>query len=469
MSLIRSKLIGNRAFYKMVLAIVIPIIVQNAITNFVSLLDNLMVGRIGTEQMSGVAVANQLMFVFNLTIFGAISGAGIFTAQYHGAGNIEGVRASCRYKLYFCLFLAAAAIVLFLSAGPQLISMYLTDTSDPVRAQKTLDFGLEYLHVMLLGLFPFAISQCYAGTLRETGKTTLPMVAGIIAVLVNLLFNYLLIFGKGGFEPMHVKGAAYATVLSRYVELAIILIATHTRPREHAFAKGLYRTLRIPGKIVREITAKGLPLLANELLWSLGVATLSQIYSIRGMDVIAANNISSTITNLFNVVFLSMGSASAIIVGQSLGANDVKRAKDDTWKLMFFSLLLSLGVCVVLSAVSHLIPRLYNTTEDIKLLAGRFILISALIMPVLSIANCSYFVLRSGGKTGITFLFDCGFSWIVVVPLAYCLAHFTNMPIAPLFLCVQLTEFIKIVIGILLIRSGIWVQNIVSGDSMKAV
>ena len=468
MSLIRRKLIGNRAFYVMVLGIVVPIIVQNAITNFVSLLDNLMVGRVGTEQMSGVAVANQLIFVFNLSIFGAISGAGIFTAQYHGAGNIEGVRASIRYKLYFGIFLGIAATVLFACAGPQLISLYLTDTSDPVRAQNTLKYGLEYLHVMLMGLLPFAISQCYAGTLRETGQTKLPMAAGIIAVTVNLLFNYLLIFGKAGFAPMGVRGAAYATVLSRYVELAIIVIVTHTRSHIYKFAKGLYRTLRIPGGIVRDITTKGMPLLANELLWSMHVAMLSQVYSMRGLDVIAATNISSTVTNLFNVVFLSMGSASAIIVGQSLGANEVKKAKDDTWKLMFFSLLLSLGVCSVLALVSHLIPQMYNTTAAVKTLAGRLILISALCMPMVSIANCSYFVMRSGGKTGITFLFDCGFSWVVVVPLAYCLAHFTGLGIVPLYMCVQMTEFIKIVIAFFLIRSGIWVQNIVSGERMKA-
>ena len=315
------KLIGNRAFYAMVLAVVIPIIVQNAITNFVSLLDNLMVGRIGTDQFSGVAVANQLIYVFNLAVFGAVSGAGIFTAQYCGAGNLEGVRASCRYKLYAGLLLSAGAIALFLLKGPQLIQLYLSDDSDPVRVADTLRYGLQYLHIMLLGIPPFALAQSYASTLRETGETRLPMLAGIIAVFVNLIFNFLLIYGKLGFPQLGVQGAAIATVLSRYVELGIIVIYTHSHAQKHPFAKDLYRTLSIPRQVVKEITIKGMPLLVNELLWSLGMATLNQIYSLRGLDVVAATSISTTVFNLFSVFFFSMGTAAAIIIGQDLGAD----------------------------------------------------------------------------------------------------------------------------------------------------
>ena len=199
MSTKARKLIGSRAFYAMVLAIVIPIIIQNAISNFVNLLDNLMVGRVGTEQMSGVAIANQLTFVFNLTIFGAVSGASIFSSQYHGAGNVEGVRAALRLKLYITTMLTALAIALFALLGPRLISLYLNESADPAREQITLEHGLAYLHIMMIGLPPFALAQSYSSTLRETGETAVPMYASILAVLVNLVFNYFLIFGKFGF------------------------------------------------------------------------------------------------------------------------------------------------------------------------------------------------------------------------------------------------------------------------------
>lgn len=458
-----KKFIGSRAFYAMVMAVVVPIIVQNAVSNFVNLLDNLMVGRIGTDQMSGVAIANQLFYVFNLSIFGAVSGAGIFTAQYHGADNVEGVRASFRYKLYAGLLLTAVAAALFLCAGPQLVSLYLNDGSDPARVQRTLGFAMDYLRVMLFGLLPFAVTQCYASTLRETGETAMPMIAGIVAVLVNLLFNYLLIFGKFGFPELGVRGAAIATVLSRYVELAVIAVYTHRHGKKHPFARGLYRTLRIPGPLVRDITVKGMPLLLNELLWSMGTATLAQVYSLRGLDVVAATNISTTVYNLFSVAFLSMGSASAIIVGQALGANRTDTARDYSRKLMFFSVAVSVLIGCVLFLFSGWIPLLYNTTGAVHALATSLIRVNACVMPANALTNCSYFILRSGGKTGVTFLFDCVFMWAVNIPLAFALAHFTGMGIVLIFLCVQLTDVLKSALGITLIRKGIWINNIVSG------
>ena len=456
------RLIGNRAFYAMVMAVVLPIIVQNAISNFVNLLDNLMVGRIGTEQMSGVAIANQLIFVFNLAVFGAVSGAGIFTAQFHGAGSVDGVRATLRYKFLVCLGISALSILLFLFRGPQLIGLYLTDTTDPARVQRTLDFAMRYLRIMLVGLVPFALTQCYAGTLRETGETAMPMFAGIIAVGVNLLFNYLLIFGHLFFPAMGVRGAAYATVLSRFVELFIIVAYTHTHRARHTFADGLFRSMAIPAPLARDITRKGMPLLVNEFLWSLGMAMLSQIYSLRGLDVVAATNISSTVYNLFSVAFLSMGSSAAIIVGQALGANEIDKAKDYSVKLTAFSVSISLALGAALLALARWIPLLYNTTDSVHALATSLLRVSACVMPFTAITNCSYFILRSGGKTGITFLFDSGFMWLVNIALAYSLAHFTGMRIVPLFLCVQLTELIKCTIGLILIQKGIWINNIVS-------
>ena len=461
------KLVGSRAFYAMVLAVVVPIIVQNAITNFVNLLDNLMVGRIGTDQFSGVAVANQLIYVFNLAVFGAVSGAGIFTAQYCGAGNQEGVRASCRYKLYAGLLLSLGAIALFLLKGRELVLLYLTDDSDPARVADTLHYGLQYLNLMLLGLPPFAIAQSYASTLRETGETRLPMLAGIIAVFVNLIFNYLLIYGKLGFPQLGVQGAAIATVLSRYVELGIIVIYTHSHAKQHPFARGLFRTLSIPRQVVKEITIKGMPLLVNELLWSLGMATLNQIYSLRGLDVVAATSISTTVFNLFSVFFFSMGTAASIIVGQDLGADEVEVAKDHAWKLIAFSVAISVVVGLSLISCSHAIPLLYDVLPSVRSLASQLILVCACMMPANAFCNCEYFIIRSGGKTGITFLFDCGFTWVLCIPLAYCLTHFTAMSVVLIFLCERFLDVIKGVIGLVLVKKGVWIHNIVSGKEMQ--
>ena len=458
---LKNTLIGDKAFYRMVLAILIPIIIQNAISNFVNLLDNIMVGQVGTEQMSGVAIANQLMFVFNLCVFGGISGAGIFSAQFYGANNQEGVRHCFRYKLYMGLLLVACATAIFLVGGKSLISLYLSGEGSAERVETTLLHGMAYLRIMLLGLAPFALTQIYASTLRETGETRLPMFAGIAAVCVNLLFNYLLIFGHLGLPRMGVAGAAVATVISRYVELAIVLVCTHRGVERYRFVNGLYSSFRVPLSLIKDITLKGLPLLINEGLWSTGMATLTQCYSARGLDVVAAMNISSTISNLFAVAFLSMGSATAIIVGQTLGANDMDGARRQGWQLIAFSIALSLCTAAVLLLTAGLIPQIYQTSTEVRQLAASFLRIYACCMPLFSFANCAYFILRSGGKTMLTFAFDSGYTWLISVPLAWCLVHLTGLPVAGVYLCVQLADFIKCTFGFYLLRKGIWLNNMV--------
>jgi len=458
---LKTALIGDRAFYVMVLSILIPIVIQNAITNFVNLLDNVMVGQVGTEQMSGVSIVNQLMFVFNLCVFGGISGAGIFSAQYYGANNQEGVRHCFRYKLYLCAVLIAAAAAIFLLGGEALIKRFLHDESDTVRVAATLGYGLDYLHVMLWGMLPFALTQVYASTLRECGETRLPMFAGIVAVFVNLAFNYLLIFGHLGFPRLGVRGAAMATVLSRFVELAIVIVCTHGNAYRYPFALGVYSSPRVPGALARQITVKGMPLLVTECLWSTGMTVLVQCYSERGLDVVAAMNISSTVSNLFSVAILSMGAATSIIVGQSLGANNMEGAKDKAWKLVTFSLFLSAVTLILMQAVAPLIPSVYQTTDAVRRLATRFLRIYACCLPLISFCNSAYFILRSGGKTLITFLFDSGYTWLISVPVAWCLVHLTRLPVETIYLLVQLAEIIKCAFGYVLLRRGVWMNNIV--------
>lgn len=326
----RNKLFGSREFYHRVLAISVPIMVQNAITNFVSLLDNVMIGRVGTVEMSGVAIANQLLFVFNMLVFGAIAGAGIFGAQFFGNRDMDGVRHTLRFKLMICLVLAAACIGIFTAFGPQLINLYLKGEGAVEDAEASLRYGLQYIKVMYIGMLPYAITQAYAGTLRETGETLLPMKAGIVAVLVNLTFNYILIFGHFGAPRMGVVGAAIATVLSRFVELAIVVSWAHRHAVRFPYITGLYRSLHIPGRLFRDILRRGTPLLVNEGLWAAGMAMLNQCYSLRSLDVVAATNISSTIWNLFACVYLALGSAISIMVGQELGAGDFEKAKGDS-------------------------------------------------------------------------------------------------------------------------------------------
>ena len=464
---LRSKVIGDRAFYKEVIGIVVPIIIQNTISNVVSLLDNVMVGRVGTLEMSAVAIVNQLLFVFYLCIFGGLAGAGIFATQYAGAEDHEGVRHCFRVKWVIAVAMFAISCLVFLIMPEQLISMYLVDGTAADAAASTMAFGMDYLMVMLWGLLPFAIAQIYAGTLREVGETKLPMMASIIGILTNLVFNYFLIFGTFGFPKLGVTGAAVATVLSRYVEAGIIVVYTHVKKAYFPFIRGAYRSLYVPGKLCGDIMRKGMPLLVNEFFWSSGMAVLLQCYSVRGLDVVAACNIASTVSNMFKVVFMSMGNAVAIMVGQALGADEPQKAKDIAWKLTALAVGSNVVMATMLIIFSPLIPQIYNTEANVRAMAADILRVVAVMMPLYSFCHCCYFTLRSGGRTIITFIFDSGYTWGVAVPVAYLLANFTSLPIVPLYFAVQSLELVKGVIGFVLLKMGVWVRNIVA-DQPKA-
>ena len=459
---LKSKFIGDRSFYKRVLAVAVPIMIQSGITNFVSLLDNIMVGRTGTEQMSGVAIVNQLIFVFYLCCFGGFSGVGIFTAQYYGADDDEGIRHTFRYKLWLSFILLCAAMVVFIFFGGNLISLYLQGTDDGGDPAAALAFGSEYLKIMLISLPAFALSQVYSNTLRECGETVVPMRAGLAAVFVNLAFNYLLIYGKFGFPVLGVRGAAIATTLSRYVELIIVAVWAHRNKDKCPYLKGVYRSFKVPFGLVKKYFLTGAPLLVNEALWSAGMAMLTQCYSMRGLNVVAAVNISNTVSNVFNVVFFSMGDAIAIIIGQHLGAKQYNKAKDETNKIIAFSIFIATLVGIAIASTSHLFPMIYNTTPEAKKIAAHFLIAQAIFTPQIALLHTSYFTLRSGGKTIITFLFDSAFMWVVSVPVAFILSRYTGIYVVWIFVILQMTEWIKCVIGIYLVRKGVWMNNIVS-------
>ena len=449
------------------MAVALPIMLQNGITNFVNMLDNIMVGRVGTDPMTGVSIVNTLLFVWNLCVFGGLSGIGIFTAQYCGKEDHEGVRWTFRLQLIVAVVLTVAGLAVFTFYGEQLIGLYLQEDNGGGSPELTLKAAAAYLAVMCVGFLPFAITQAYYSVIRAHEETVAPMVASFIAVGVNLLGNYILIFGKFGAPALGVVGAAAATVIARFTELLFIVIWAHTHTEKLPFIVGAFRSLYVPKALMAACIQKGTPLLMNEALWSGAQAMLAQCYSVRGLSVVSAFNISQTLGNVFNVAFIAMGSATAIIMGQRLGEWGETRAKElkkEAWKLTFFSVLLCVVSAILMAAVSGLFPLIYRTTDEIRHLASGLICIAALFMPVHAFNNAAYFIIRSGGKTFVTFLFDSCFCWIASLPTAFFLAHYTKVPILGLYAVVSSVELIKVAIGSILINKGIWIKDITVSD-----
>lgn len=451
-----KKLIGSKGFYKKVLAICIPIVIQNGFTNLASLLDNIMIGQLGTLSMSGVSITNQLLQVFNVTIFGAMSGPGIFMAQFYGKKNKEGVENCFRIKLIIGIIIALLAIFLFYTFGQQLISLYLND--NPTDSLKTLNYGMDYLKIMLIGLIPFVITQVYSSSLRETGNTVLPMIASVVAVIVNFCINYILIFGHFGFPQLGVTGAAIGTVVSRVVEMSINIVGGY----RNTYLKEAMVLKKVPLSLTKEMLKRGLPLLCNEILWSISIALISQSYSTRGIIAVAAINITTTVTNFFMIVCYAIGNSISIVVGQQLGAGEIEKAKDYDLKMLFMNFVMCLAIGIVLFNVSSLIPQIYNTSLEVKALASQLLKIAACMLPIISIYYSSYFTMRAGGKTFLTFLFDSGYTFVFTFMSALLLTRLTSLPILTIYLLVQCVDIPKATLGLVLVRKGIWVHNIVS-------
>lgn len=455
------KYIGDRKFYKNVAKITLPIIMQNGFTFMVSFIDNIMVGKIGTEALSSVAIVNQLIFVFNVSILGIIAGASIFGAQFHGCKDFEGVKETFRFRLTACILVSAIALLLLLCKGESFILLFLHSQNGSAETAHALLMGKEYLNIILIGLLPSAITQVYASTQRDIGKTFLPMCASVTAVLLNTALNYILIFGKLGCPALGVKGAAIATTIARFAECIIIVAATHIKSDDYYFAKSVFRPFRLSPLLARKMLLKGSPLMINEMFWSLGTVIVMQCYSIRGIQVVASINIATTIYNIFSVLYIALGGSIAIIIGQLLGAGKMEEAKDTDRKLIFLAIASSIVMAAVIILSAPVYLQIYNTTEDVREMAISFMYILAILMPVSAYIHAAFFTIRAGGNTMVTFLFDSSNLWLVNIPLAFCLTRYSSLPIVSVYFICQSADIIKCTVGFILVKKGIWLKKIV--------
>ena len=327
-----------------------------------------------------------------------------------------------------------------------------------------LEYGMTYLRIILLDLPAFMILQVYASTMRECGETVVPMKAGAAAVAVNLIFNYLLIYGKFGFPRLGVAGAAVATVLSRYTETAIVVIWAHTHEKRKYIYDRTYKTLSVPRDHVKKYFIKGNAAFAERSVMVFRYGGFGdKNYSVRGLTVIAAMNIANTINNLFSVVFAAMGESVAIIVGQALGFGDMKRAREIDNKMIVSCVLISFAVSVFMFLFAPFFPRIYNTTEAVRKAAMGLVLAQAVFIPQNAFLNAAYFTLRAGGKTGVTFFFDCVFLWCVNIPIVFVLCRYTGLAPWAVYSAMQIGEWLKCIAGAVMVEKGVWLENLEPG------
>lgn len=459
-----KKLIGSKAFYREVLAIVLPIMIQQGITTFVGLLDNIMVGSLNESAISGVAAANQIMFIVLICFIGGLAGPGIFVAQYFGAKDEQALKQAFRAKVILAAFVTIIAmVVLFVFKEPMVRAFAKNDPgSQGAYNEAVITYGVQYLTLMAFSLPILAIIQLYASTFREIRETKVPMIAGIVSVFINLTFNYVLIFGHWGFPRLEVQGAAYATVIARVVEGSILLFVAYKN--RMVFAQGIFKHFYIELKRFKLMVKKTMPLLTNELLWSTSMLVIMLAYAQRGTSVYAAFAISSAVSNLFFIVFGALATGISVMVGNELGANQIELAKENAFKLLFLTIVVCVIFGIILAIIAPFAPYLYNVSDQVRSMATQFMWVVASLMWIFAFNAGIFFVLRAGGMVILTFLFDSTFAWLVAVPLAVILSMYTSLPILLVYVLVEGVSIIKGIIGFQFVKQGKWARNLTSHD-----
>lgn len=446
-----KSLIGDKKFYKTVLLIALPIMLQQGITSFVSLLDNIMIGQLNQEAIEGVNIANQILFIIMMALSGGLAGPGIFIAQYNGAKDDEGVRQSFRVKLIFAVTISIIGFLIIFFNDRFLASLFLDK-------EASIDSAVNYFKYATLTIIPICFIQVYGTSLREIGHAIFPMIAGIVAVVINITLNYLLIYGNYGFPNMGVSGASLATLIARIVEA--LMVITYSHIQKFNFAHHVYRDFRISRNNLINITKKGLPVLGNEILWSGANTLLVFAYSLRGGDAVASVSITSITMNLFYVSFNALASGVAILVGSELGSNNLEGAYDNAKKLVFFSVSVCIGLSIILFFIAPYVPLLFNISANARSMATKLLRIMSFMFPVFMYNTNNFFVLRAGGRTVLAFIFDSCFMWTISVPLALLLGYLTTLPLIYFYGIIQSLDLLKIIPGYKLFKSKIWIKNL---------
>lgn len=443
--------IGDRHFYKRLFAISLPIVLQQLLTSSLQLIDNLMVGDLGELAIGSVSVVNQLYFVIILITFGALGGAGIYTAQYFGSKEEEKLKQTFRFKLIVALLLVILSIVVFSVLGEYLIGFFTEN-------QVTIAGGMDYLNIVKWSMLPWAFSIAISTTFREIGTTKPLLWITLGAIITNTVLNYLLIFGNFGFPNLGIEGAAYATLASRVVEFLLMFVLLIKKGK--IFNTKIKDVFKIDGLILKAIIIMALPLLLNEFFWSMGQTMFLQSYSTRGDSALAAMNITNAISQLVFVTFGGIGTGIAVMVGNTLGMNQLEVAKDNAKKVIAFAVAFAFVTGMMLFILSFFILDLYDITETTKRIAANNIRINAIFIPVYSFNVSMYFTLRAGGDTRSTMMMDSGYMWVVQVPLIFVLARVTNLNVIMLFLIVQMLELPKSVFALSRYKKENWVRNL---------
>lgn len=449
-----KEMFRDKNFLRKTVMIALPVAMQGMLNTVVNLVDNLMIGSLGSTAIASVGLANKVFFVFTLLVFGINSGSGVLAAQYWGNQDVKSIKKVLGLALSLAVT-GSAAFMIPACAYPRMLMRIFTTS------EASIGMGAAYLAVAAFSYPCTAVTNTYVGMLRAVNRVKEPVVISCAAIVTNIVFNYILIFGKFGAPAMGVVGAALATLIARVVEMTLILCVVYLgRTPLAGGARDLFGWSRA---FLRKFFVTALPVICNEFIWGLGTTIYSMAYGRMGDDAVAAITIATTIQDLVVVLFQGLSAATAVILGNEMGAGNLKRAETygkNFFILQFLVTVVMAGVCVSLrwSFISLYQPGI---SDGVAQSVSRCIIVFALFSPFRMFNYVNVVgVLRSGGDTAMCLFIDTSGVWFIGIPLAFIGGLWLKQPIHIVYAMVTLEEVYKAVVGYVRYRQKKWLRNL---------
>lgn len=446
-------MLDDKKFIKKAIAIAIPITFQLFLNTTLNFIDILMIGSLGETTIAAVGLANKVFFVFSLLLFGICSGSSILTSQYFGKKDIK----SIRRVLGISLVIGLIGSIFFVIPGilcPKLVMNIFTPSTN------TIAIGASYLAIVAISYPLTAITNVYTAVLRSVNEVRLPVVISLVSIFINIVLNYTLIFGHFGAPALGVQGAALGTLIARIIECLSILTIIYIK-NGPAAAK-IKELIDFNKEFTKKFFITVTPVIINEFMWGLGVTMYSLVYGRMGDGAVAAITITQNVEQIITVMFQGIGSATAVILGNELGANKLEKADIHAKYLIVMQLVLSLVMGVVCFLIKMPLIRLFSVSEFVALDISKCLIVFIIYLPfkMFNLVNIVG-VLRSGGDTKAALFLDVTGVWIIGIPLAFLGGIFLGLPIYIVYAMVMFEEVYKFILGIRRYRQKKWLKNIV--------
>ena len=454
---LNRKLFGDKEFYKYALLLALPVMGQNLVENLVNLIDNFMVSGLGDIKMSGTSVAGQVIVVFMVLLNAICMSGGIFVTQFFGAGDRKRMKQAIGFKAAIALMMYVIYLMVCLVFPRQVLGLMVVGNT---QADLIIAQGVRYMRVMSLMGLPMIICYISSSSLKETGRVKEPLYVSLLAAFVNMVFNYLLIYGNFGFPRLEVVGAAIATVIARSVEACLFIYLL--KKSDSPLLIGISDILGIDRKLFVQMFKRSMAIVMSEMIWALTETVTTALYNGKGgADVVSGMSASFTIANLYFTAFGGVNVATSVIIGKLLGQGKLDDAREKKNWLFSGVLVFSVVVTLIAMSTSLLVPFIYsNLSISAQAICERMVFYMALFMPAWIIMNVQFAIARAGGDTTMNFVIDGLGNVFVMLPLVIYLALFTPTGPVGIYIISKFVDVAKIVIFYFWLKKETWLVNL---------